>query len=110
LAAIPNVLGGPAPDVEILEFNLNGPKLAVRPYCHNDHYWQVYFDTNQVIRSVGVQRGYRAPSQHIVFHSGGGAAGRSFDNLPGEVVRSDGNASTQGIVLPAVGSAATSVS
>ncbi|HTS24361.1 MAG TPA: hypothetical protein VMH81_00685 [Bryobacteraceae bacterium] len=26
--------------------------LAVRPYCHNDHYWQVYFDTNMAIREV----------------------------------------------------------
>jgi small conductance mechanosensitive channel len=24
--------------------------LAVRPYCHTDQYWQVYFDTNRVIR------------------------------------------------------------
>lgn len=36
-------------DVEILEFNEFGPKLAVRPYCHTDHYWQVYFDTNKTI-------------------------------------------------------------
>ncbi len=36
-------------DVEILEFNEFGPKLAVRPYCHTEHYWQVYFDTNMTI-------------------------------------------------------------
>jgi len=36
-------------DVEILEFNEFGPKLAVRPYCHTNHYWQVYFDTNKAI-------------------------------------------------------------
>jgi small conductance mechanosensitive channel len=50
LAQIPNVLSNPKPDVEILEFNLVGPVLAVRPYCHNDHYWQVYFDTNRVLK------------------------------------------------------------
>lgn len=33
-------------DVEILEVNEFGPKLAVRPYCATEHYWQVYFDTN----------------------------------------------------------------
>ena len=27
------------PDVEILEFSEFGPVLAVRPYCHTDHYW-----------------------------------------------------------------------
>jgi small conductance mechanosensitive channel len=50
LAAIPNVMKSPKPDVEILEFNLVGPVLAVRPYCHTDHYWQVYFDTNKVLK------------------------------------------------------------
>jgi len=49
LAEIPNVPTDPAPDVEILTFILAGPVLAVRPYCNNAHYWQVYFDTNPVI-------------------------------------------------------------
>ena len=26
-----------------------GTVIAVRPYCHTDHYWQVYFDTNEAI-------------------------------------------------------------
>ena len=47
LAKIPNVLTNPAPDVEILTFTLAGPVLAVRPYCDNKDYWQVYFDTNR---------------------------------------------------------------
>ena len=38
LATIPNVLAEAAVQVEILEFNLVGPVLAVRPFCHNDHY------------------------------------------------------------------------
>src|SRR5262249_16316442 len=38
LAKVNHVLGTPAPDVEILTFNLAGPVLAVRPYCHNNHY------------------------------------------------------------------------
>ena len=44
-----NVLAEPEPDVEIIDFTLADPMLAVRPYCHNDHYWQVYFDTNRPI-------------------------------------------------------------
>ena len=40
------MIADPAPDVEILSFTLNGPVLAVRPYCNNNDYWQVYFDTN----------------------------------------------------------------
>jgi small conductance mechanosensitive channel len=50
LAAIPNVVKSPKPDIQILEFNLVGPVLAVRPFCHTDHYWQVYFDTNKVLK------------------------------------------------------------
>jgi small conductance mechanosensitive channel len=49
ISQIPNVLTNPAPDIEILTFTLAGPVLAVRPYCNNEHYWQVYFDTNKAI-------------------------------------------------------------
>ena len=61
IAEIPNVLAEPPVDVEILEFTLVGPVLAVRPHCHNDHYWQVYFDTNRIIRESFGQAGYAAP-------------------------------------------------
>jgi small conductance mechanosensitive channel len=69
LAKIPNVLTDPAPDVEILEFNLAGPVLAVRPYVHNDNYWQVYFDTNRIIRESFGEAGYPVPEQHMVMRS-----------------------------------------
>jgi small conductance mechanosensitive channel len=61
LAAIPNVLTDPAPDVEILDFNSMGTVLAVRPYCHTNHFWQVYFDTNKLIASTFGKAGYPAP-------------------------------------------------
>lgn len=68
IAAVPNVLAAPAVDVEILEFNLVGPVLAVRPYCHNDHYWQVYFDTNKVIRETLGAPEFPAPTpSQVVF-------------------------------------------
>ena len=71
LAALPNVLAQPAVDVEILEFTLVGPILAVRPYCHNDHYWQVYFDGNRVIREALSEAGFPAPmpAQMVVIHN-----------------------------------------
>jgi small conductance mechanosensitive channel len=69
LAKIPNVLAEPAPDVEILEFNLAGPVLAVRPYVHNDNYWQVYFDTNRVIRESFGEAGFPVPEQHMVMRT-----------------------------------------
>ncbi len=64
LAEIPNVAKNPVPDVEVLTFNLAGPVLAVRPYCHNDHYWPVYFATNQAIIEQFGQAGYPVPEQH----------------------------------------------
>ncbi|MEB3336796.1 MAG: mechanosensitive ion channel family protein [Leptolyngbyaceae bacterium] len=69
LSKIPNIMADPGPDVEILEFNLNGPVLAVRPYCNNEHYWQVYFDTNRTIRETFGQAGYPAPEQHFVIRN-----------------------------------------
>jgi small conductance mechanosensitive channel len=65
LARIPNVLPQPAPDVEILQFTLAGPVLAVRPYCNNAHYWQVYFDTNRAIRDSFSSARYPVPEQHF---------------------------------------------
>ncbi|HXX33499.1 MAG TPA: mechanosensitive ion channel family protein [Thermodesulfobacteriota bacterium] len=69
LTKIPNVLSEPLPDVEILQFNLAGPMLAVRPYCHNDHYWQVYFDTNRLIRESFGEAGFAVPEQHLVLRN-----------------------------------------
>jgi small conductance mechanosensitive channel len=60
LARVPNVLASPAPDVDILQFTPAGPQLCVRPYCHNTHYWQVYFDTNRLIRESFGEAGYPA--------------------------------------------------
>jgi small conductance mechanosensitive channel len=42
--------------------NLNGPVISVRPYTHNDHYWQVYFDTNEAIVRTCVEAGWPAPT------------------------------------------------
>lgn len=71
ISQIPNVLSSPEPDLEILEFNLSGPVLAVRPYCNNDHYWQVYFDTNRIIRETFGQAGYPIPEQHYTIRQQG---------------------------------------
>jgi small conductance mechanosensitive channel len=64
LLQVPNVMGEPAPDVEILTFNLSGALLVVRPYCNNEHYWQVYFDTNRLIGDTFARAGFPVPEQH----------------------------------------------
>jgi small conductance mechanosensitive channel len=65
IAAIPNVLDKPPPDIEILEFTPEGPLLCVRPYCHTDHYWQVYFDTHKAISTTFGAAGYPVPETPI---------------------------------------------
>jgi small conductance mechanosensitive channel len=75
VAKVPNVLNDPAPDVEILTFNGMGPVLAVRPYTNNDHYWQVYFDTNRVIQEAFGEAGYGVPEQHFALRTMASAAG-----------------------------------
>ena len=62
VAQIPNVATKPAPEVSLLEINLLGTIIAVRPYCHTDHYWQVYFDTNDAITRVCKEAGWPAPT------------------------------------------------
>ncbi len=61
VAKIPNVVASPAPSVEVLEFNAMGTVIAVRPFCNNSHYWQVYFDTNKAIIDVCSEAQYAIP-------------------------------------------------
>ncbi|MDZ7924120.1 MAG: hypothetical protein U5M23_08670 [Marinagarivorans sp.] len=48
----------PKVDVEILDFTLVGPVLAVRPYCHTDNYWRVYFGNNKMMREALAEAGF----------------------------------------------------
>ena len=62
ISEIPNVLNEPAVEINILEFNLVGPVLAVRPYCKNENYSQVFFDTNRVMIESLTAAGFPAPT------------------------------------------------
>jgi small conductance mechanosensitive channel len=62
VASIPNVAVSPAPEVNLLDLNSLGQVIAVRPYCSNEHYWQVYFDTNEAIARTCKEAGWPAPT------------------------------------------------
>ena len=64
--AVPNVSKEMPPEINLLDIRLEGPVIAVRPYTHTDHYWQVYFDTNRVIKEEFGAAGYPVPEQHLV--------------------------------------------
>ena len=53
------------PTSRSIDFNARGPLLAVRPYTHTDHYWQVYFDTNRAIAATFGAAGYPVPESHV---------------------------------------------
>ena len=65
LATIPNVSKEPAPQVDVLTFNTYGPVLAVRPFTHNNTYWDVYFATNLAIAEEFAAAGYPVPETHV---------------------------------------------
>lgn len=77
VAEVPNVLATPAPDVEILEFNSLGTKLVVRPYCANEHYWQVYFETNRAILRAGEDEAWPVPAPQQVIRQAEPRAARA---------------------------------
>ena len=66
LTAIPHVLTTPSPEVDVLQFSASGPVLCVRPYCANEHYGQVVFDTNRTIRETLDAAGFPAPLPRVV--------------------------------------------
>ena len=70
VAKIPNVMAEPAPEVNLLDMNLLGSVISVRPYCNTAHYWQVYFDTNEAIVRVGKDAGWPAPTPVQIVKAG----------------------------------------
>jgi len=70
VAKIPNVATNPAPEVNLLDMNLVGPVISVRPYTANEHYWQVYFDTNEAIVKVCRDAGWPAPTPTQIIRQG----------------------------------------
>ena len=69
ISKIANVVASPAPQIEIIEFNAAGTLIGVRPFCNNNDYWQVFFDTNKAIADVGGAAGWPVPAPHQVMHT-----------------------------------------
>ena len=71
IAGIPNVLSTPRPDLKVQAVTPTGCTLAVRPYCHNDNYWQVFFDTQQAIRDAIGTGGFPKPDLVMEINAAG---------------------------------------
>ena len=61
--------------------------LAVRPYCNNKDYWQVYFDTNKLIKDSFTTAGFAVPEQHYMVRTAAAANLQRPIRLEGRVVR-----------------------
>jgi len=63
---VANITAHPEPVIEILEFNAAGTLLAVRPFCNNKDYSQVYFDTNKAIANACAEAGWPVPAPYQI--------------------------------------------
>jgi small conductance mechanosensitive channel len=48
--------------------------LAIRPFCNNKDYWQVYFATNALIKDAFGQAGFAVPEQHYMVRTAAAGA------------------------------------
>lgn len=68
LLADPKVLRDPPPSVTMSRQLPEGVELAVRPHCHPDHYWDVYFGTLERGSLALGKAGIEAPTnEHRVY-------------------------------------------
>ncbi|KXK36482.1 MAG: mechanosensitive ion channel family protein [Saprospiraceae bacterium] len=59
LSKMDKVLKEPVPEVGIEEFGETNLVVAVRPYVHPDHYWEVYYDTMARVKRLYHEHGLK---------------------------------------------------
>lgn len=60
------VLKDPTPNVTVLELADSSVNFAVRPWCHTDHYWDVYFEITENAKIALDKAGIEIPYPHRV--------------------------------------------
>lgn len=63
------VLKEPAPEVSVLKVGDGMVKLAIRPYCQQADYWDVYFNVQELVKNAWDKNGIEAPIPHRVIIS-----------------------------------------
>ena len=64
----PKALKDPAPFVGVSELGDSSINLAVRPHCHPDHYWDVYFDVYEQGKLALDAAGIEIPFPQVDVH------------------------------------------
>ena len=60
------VLENPSPEVSVLKVGDGMVKLAIRPYCMQEDYWDVYFNVQELVKEAWDIDGIEAPVPHRV--------------------------------------------
>ena len=60
------VLENPSPEVSVLKVGDGMVKLAIRPYCMQEDYWDVYFNVQELVKKAWDIDGIEAPVPHRV--------------------------------------------
>lgn len=58
----PNVLKSPAPEVSVLKVGDGMVSLAIRPYCAQVDYWDVYFGCTELVKNAWDKEGVEGPT------------------------------------------------
>jgi small conductance mechanosensitive channel len=66
LLKVPNVLSSPAPEVNVLKVGDGMTTLAIRPYCKQDAYWDVFFAAQEAVKNAFDANNIDAPIPHRV--------------------------------------------
>ena len=64
--ATEKVLKDPTPTVDVSELADSSVNFAVRPWCHPDDYWDVYFETTENVKNALDAAGIEIPYPHAV--------------------------------------------
>ncbi len=62
------ILPEPAPFVRLLSYDASSIRYAVRVWCKNADYWDVYFDLNEHVRECFEKHGVEMSYEHINVH------------------------------------------
>ncbi len=60
------VLADPKPEVSVLKVGDGMVKLAIRPYCLQADYWDVYFNVQELVKNAWDKNGIAGPVPHRV--------------------------------------------
>lgn len=66
MLAHPNVLKTPSPEVSVLKVGDGMVTLAIRPYCTQPNYWDVYFGVQETVKNAFDKNNIAGPVPHRV--------------------------------------------